>query len=97
MTEASSSPKEISFINRNIIKRDRMANLGAMEDDNGEVLDPISSMNYTANTHFVDSVPIDPDYDRRRDKTLIDENNEIHHPPPKKGEGRRANKFIRPS
>ena len=73
MSEASSSPKEISFINKNIIKRDKMANLGAMEDDNGEVLDPINSMNYTANTHFVDSVPIDPEHDRRRDKTKLAE------------------------
>ena len=59
-----------------------MANLGAMEDDNGTVLDPTSSMNYTANTHFVDSVPIDPDYDRRRNKTLIVENEEVQQPPP---------------
>ena len=64
-----------------------MANLGAMEDDNQTVLDPISSMNYTADTHFVDSVPIDPDFDRRRNKNLIVENEEIQQPPLPKGEG----------
>ena len=58
-----------------------MANLGAMEDDNGEVLDPISSMNYTANTHFVDSVLTDPDFDRRWDKTLIVDNERFNNSP----------------
>ena len=71
-----------------------MANLGAMEDDDGEVLDPISSMNYTANTHFVDSVPIDPEYDRRRDKTLIVDNEEIQQKHPKCHQGKRATAKI---
>ena len=96
MTEASSSPKEISFINKRIIKKDKMANLGAMEDDNGTVLDPISSMKYIADTHFVDSVPIDPDHDRRRNKTIIVEDEEVQQPSPTQGRGGRTNKFINP-
>ena len=96
MTEASSSPKEISFISKRIIKKDKMANLGAMEDDNKTVLDPISSMNYTADTHFVDSVPIDPDFDRRRNKNLIVENEEIQQPPLSKGEGTEQTSLLTP-
>ena len=68
-----------------------------MDDDNKTVLDPISSMNYTADTHFVDSVPIDHNSDRRHNKTLIVANEEVQQPPPTQGVGGKRNKFINPN
>ena len=58
MSETSSTPKEISTIGKRVVKQTRAQNLGALENEEGIVLDPQDSMEYLADTHFADSVPI---------------------------------------
>ena len=66
MSDHSSDPRDISFIGKKILRRNRTTNLGALVDDQGQLLDPQGSMELAADTHFVDSQPIHPNQSRQK-------------------------------